>query len=185
MTTTSDLDLSKITQAINSLKQQLPPDSELAQSLTQQTLLWMTTVQGVKAWLALQQCLQLIETEEQKATLSPVLRQIKNIISQAVDLESEIVPFTTEPLPVVKPATQSSFQINEVQEKPAQPEKPVKTATKKAKTSSNQFDEETSRQYCWELAHCSTQAKLTDSLRQQTAPTAQPQSGDVCYMAPS
>jgi hypothetical protein len=75
MTTTSDLDLSKITQAINSLKQQLPPDSELAQSLTQQTLLWMTTVQGVKAWLALQQCLQLIETEEQKATLSPVLRQ--------------------------------------------------------------------------------------------------------------
>jgi hypothetical protein len=180
MTTISDLNLSKITQVINSLKQQLPPNSELAQSLTQQTLLWMTTVQGVKAWLALQQCLQLIETEEQKATLSPVLRQIKNIISQAVDLESQIVPFTTsEPPPVVKPVTQPASQIHEVLEKPAQPEKPVKTAAKKTKTSSNQFDEETSRQYCWELAHCSTQAKLTDSLRQSTAPTAQPQSGDV------
>ncbi|OAD20973.1 hypothetical protein THIOM_003284, partial [Candidatus Thiomargarita nelsonii] len=156
MMTISDLDLPKITQAISSLKRQLPPDSELVQRLSQQTILWTATVQEAKTWLAVQQCLQLIETEKQKAkqanqALNPVLEQIKNIILQAVNPEHKIVPSPT-PKPQPDPA----------------PIVPIPEP-----------DEKTSRQYCWELAHCSRKAKLKDSLRQQTAPTAQPQTGDI------
>lgn len=120
MTTISDLDLPKITQAISSLKQQLPPESELAQRLTQQTLLWIETVQEAKSCLLVKQCSQLIETEHKTLSVPP-------------------------PVPV-------------------------------------ELDEDTYRQYCWKLAHCVT---LTDSigkldeLRQRTAPTDQPQTGDI------
>ena len=148
MTTTSNLDLSKITQAISSLKQQLPPESELVQRLSQQTLLWTATVQETKTWFAVQACLQLIETEEEKtATLNPVLKQIKNIL-QAVNSDSKVAPpQEPQPIPVIKPISP--------------------------------LDEKMARQYGWELAHCSSQAKLTNALRQQTAPTAQPQTGDI------
>jgi hypothetical protein len=181
MTTTSNLDLSKITQAVSSLKQQLPPESELGRRLSQQTISWTTTVQEAKTWLALQQCLQLIATEERKpATLNPVLEQIKNIILQAVEPESKIAPLEPQPPPVVKPPIrQLSPDIN-VAEKPTPLKKPAKKpATKRVNILDNQFDEKDSRQYCWELAHCSRQVKLSDSVRQQTAPTAQPQIGDV------
>jgi len=167
MKTISDLDLSKITQAISSLKQQLPPENELVQRLSQQTLLWTATVQEAKTWLALQQCLQLIETEEQKAkqaALNPVLKQIKNLILQAVNQEHEIVPSTpleSQPAPVVKPIPSSHGAIAH------------------KKVAKRELDENNARQYCRELAHYSSQAKLTDSLRQQTAPTAQPQPGDI------
>jgi hypothetical protein len=66
MTTISDLDLAKITQAISSLKQQLTPESELAQRLTQQTLVWIETVQEVKNYLEFKEYSQLLKTEEQK-----------------------------------------------------------------------------------------------------------------------
>jgi hypothetical protein len=175
MTTISDLDLSKITQAMSVLKQQLPPDSKLVQLLSQQTLLWTATVQEAKTWLAVQQCLQLIETEEQKAkqtnqALNTVLEQIKNILLQeTVAPESKIAPpMESQPVSVVKPIPSYHSTV-------ALKTKPVKI----------ELDENNARQYCWELAHCSRQAKLTDSieelneLRQQTAPTAQPQTGDI------
>ncbi|MDM8561215.1 hypothetical protein QUF82_20475 [Thiotrichales bacterium HSG14] len=174
MTTISDLDLSKITQAINSLKQQLPPENERIQILSQRTLLWTATVQEAKTWLAVQQCLQLIETEEQKAkqinqVLNPVLENIKEIL-QAVNLESKIVPATSlesQQAPVVESTPSSHSAI---------------TPNKQDKI---ELDENNVRQYCWELAHCSRQAKLNDSieelneLRQQTAPAVQPQIGDI------
>lgn len=159
MTTISDLDLSKITQVIK----QLPSESELVQRL------WTATVLQANILLAVQQCLQLIETEEQKAkranqALNPVLAQIKNLILQAVNPEQKIVPSTpleSQQVPVVKPIQSSHGAIA-----------PKKTAK-------IELDEKNYHQYCWELAHYSDQAKLTDALRQQTAPTAQPQNGDI------
>ncbi len=173
MTTISDLDLSEITQAISSLKQQLPPESELVQRLSQQTLLWTATVQEAKTRLALRKCLQVIETEEEnekQVALNPVLKQIKNILLQAVNPESKIAlstPLESQQIPVVKPILSSHGAIA--------PKKQARA----------ELDEKNSRQYCWELAHYSRQAKLTDAieeldeLRQQTAPTVQPQTGDI------
>ena len=185
MTTTSDLDLSKITQAISSLKQQLPPESELVQRLSQQTLLWTATVQEAKTWLALQECLQVIEKEKEigkPAALNPVLGQIKNILLQAVNPESKFapsMPLKSQQAPVVVKKIPSSHGSHGSHGAIA-PLIPAKIEPAKIK-----LDEKNSRQYCWELAHCSRQAKLTDAieeldeLRQQTAPTAQPQTGDI------
>ena len=171
MTTIPDLDLSKITQAISSLKQQLPPDSELVQRLSQQTWLWTTTVQEAMTWLAMQQCLQLIEKEEQKANqanqaLNPILAQIKNIISPAVSLQSQIVlstPLESPPAPIIKP----------------QQSTPVAEPAKITNDLVDQLDENSIRQYCWKLAHCSCQTELSNSWRQQTTPAIQPQTGDI------
>ena len=167
------LDFSKITQAVNELKKQLPSESELAQRLTQQTLSWIDTIQEVKTWLAVQQCLQLIETEEQKTkqtNQNPLLKQIKDILSSTVDAEYKEAPPKTPELPAISKVT-SPVQSSS----PTILEKPIQLK----ETVSSALDENTARQYCWDLAHCSTQEKLTVSLRQQTAPTEQPQIGDI------
>jgi hypothetical protein len=180
MTTPFELDLSQITQAMSSLTQQLPQQSELVQRLNQNTLLWTATVQEALIRVAVQQCLQLIETEEQNAkpaALNPILEQIKNILLPALNPEHQMVPSTTSaPPPVsgIQPPIQPPSPVVVETEKPVQPDKPVQRA--------NILNEKTARQYCWELAHC---VDLTDSigeldeLRQRTAPTDQPQTGDI------
>jgi hypothetical protein len=201
MTIISDLDLSKITQAISLLKQQLPPESELGQRLSQQTRLWTATVQEAQTWLAIQQCFQIIEKEEQKIiqrseTPNPVLGKIKQILWQAVNPE-EKNKLSFKPDFITETQSPSLIDSRELVQPPEKaknnvqpPEKaknPVQSP-KKAKNiniSTSQLDEKTVRQTCWDLAHCTRKTKINDSLeeleelRQQTAPTPQPQAGDV------
>lgn len=175
MTTPFELDLSKINQAIHSLTEQLSEHSDLVQRLNQNTQLWIATVQEAKTSLAVQQCLQLIETEEQNvkpAKLNSVLEKIKKILLSVVHSEQQMVSSTpSEPsVSVVQP--------------PIQPPSPVVVETQKPAPSSNhRLDEKNApRQYCWDLAHC---VDFTDSigeldpLRERSAPTEQPQTGDI------